>query len=166
MIFPVPPPTLIPRPSVERIRRREAQIAAWEVQHWIRSISDEAEKRKTVFYRTAIALAVCLTVGLMVADQYLPAAAAVSLGMVAGWWNRKRPSPVPEGPKPEPLTVPPFTEWENQYLLSRQSTQEFLAVCSCPGCGLTEAHSMGKSPVQWGNTLRECRVCLRQWVQC
>lgn len=89
------------------------------------------------------------------------AVAMVVCGLL--WFDTPR-----AGPRPEPLSIVPFSRAENLHLMSEQPVEPYLPTCTCPGCGEVSTHLV-RQPVedepQWSTVTRQCRVCGREWSQ-
>lgn len=72
------------------------------------------------------------------------------------------------GPRPERLSIAPYSRAENLYLMNGQPAEPYLATCACPGCGDMSTHLV-RQPVegepQWSTVIRQCRICGREWAQ-
>lgn len=74
----------------------------------------------------------------------------------------------PQGPRPTPLEVVPFSAAENKVLLSEQEPEVYFTACACPGCGDVGVHQMRMvipGDPEWAEVIRHCDVCGREWAQ-
>jgi hypothetical protein len=72
------------------------------------------------------------------------------------------------GPRPEVLTIVPFTRAENLHLMNGQAVESYWATCTCPGCGDLSTHLVRKRSADepaWATVIRHCGVCGREWAQ-
>lgn len=71
-------------------------------------------------------------------------------------------------PKPEPLTLVRFEDWENFRHMDLQQPEPFQAVSACPGCGDIKVHGFElrrPGQPQWAEVIRHCDNCGREWAQ-
>ncbi|MGO9927531.1 MAG: hypothetical protein ACLPLP_15785 [Mycobacterium sp.] len=72
------------------------------------------------------------------------------------------------GPRPESLTIVPFSRAENLHLMNGQALEPYRATCTCPGCGDLSTHLIRRpadDEPDWAIATRRCGVCAREWAQ-
>lgn len=165
MIFPVPPPKPRAHPRHDDVMASRYAIERWEMD---RAIRGSARGASAVW---VVALCCYAVFGwLALSGLGVPAllVGGLATGLTIAAHRADYPvSDTPSRPRPVALEIVEYSRWENDYLLSRQHEQPFIAFCVCPGCGFADTHQMNPEPcrVPWGNVIRQCSVCRREWAQ-
>jgi hypothetical protein len=61
-----------------------------------------------------------------------------------------------------------YTRDECRQLMRSQDRQDFIATCTCPGCGQVGLHTLRepeRDDPSWATVIRVCELCNREWAQ-